>query len=453
MIEAIPRKVKAPESEEFIRVGIVLAEDKKQELSIKTTPGATFEMGKEERNAAQSSFTIRVESGKLLAIDSSGKEILRGAKLEVKSADIHDIQAGNGIWIDSVVAGRSFHWRKEIKQCFSGDLEFIASEDHLLLVNIVPFEDYLACVVSSEMSSECPPDFAKAQLTAARCWAKVFLGDKHPGEPFDICNDDDCQRYQGTTHLRQDFYEKVKECRGEFLITEDGYVCATYYSKSCGGVIEDSNKIFSFPVEGLQALPDTDGHKEIIGDLREEDNLEKWLSLSSEEKNTIYCSDVSVKENTLKKYIGAVDEAGKYFRWEYELTSDVIIDNLNNKFSISDAAQIKNLVILERSVSGRATKFDIVYLTSDGSEKSYAINSQYDIRSALHPSFLFSTAFLMEIERNPEGNIQSVNFTGAGWGHGVGLCQIGALGMSLKGIDYRSILKHYYPDTIIKKVY
>lgn len=453
MIEATPKSIRAPKQEDLIRVGVVLKEDHRTSLTIGGLSGLILRSDPVTVRSTEDALNLQVRDGNIVCSSATGQEILKGQRLLLNSADIQHIEAAKGIQIDAVVAGRGFHWQKEIAQCFAGDFEISLADGFLVAVNILPFENYLACVGSSEMSSDCPPEFAKAQITAARSWTRVFLGDKHPGEPFSVCNDDDCQRYQGTTHLRSDFLQQVHACRGEFLLTAAGDVCPAYYAKSCGGMTEDPERIFGFPAAGIKPLADAADSQFADCDLSSDSAFEKWLGQSADQCSEIYCSSTSVPESSLKKYIGAVDEAGKYFRWEYSLTAETLLDNLQHKFSLTDVATIRGIRPAKRSISGRLTELEVQYKDSKGSASDFLLTNQYDIRRALHPSFLFSSAFVHEAEMNADGDVSQIKLKGAGWGHGVGLCQIGALGMALKGADSHVILRHYYPDTTVFKAY
>ena len=453
MIEATPKSIRPPQAEDLIRVGVVLKDDHRTRLDLHGLRGLTLRAGQAQMESTEDGLTLHVRDGNIVCSNTAGTEIISGPTLHIASPDTQSIEAGKGIQIDAVAAGRGFHWQKEISQCFAGDFEVSLADGFLVAVNILPFENYLACVGSSEMSSDCPAEFAKAQITAARSWTRVFLGDKHPGEPFSVCNDDDCQRYQGTTHLRAEFLTQVRDCRGEFLLTTSGVVCPAYYAKSCGGMTENPQAIFGFPVSGIKALADATPAQFADCDLSSEPAFEKWLSLKSDDCGSIYCSSISVPENSLKKYIGAVDEAGKYFRWEYTLAAETLLENLKHKFELKDVATIRNISPIKRSISGRLTELRIQYLNTKGAEAEFLLSNQYDIRRALHPSFLFSSAFIHEAEKDAAGSISRIKLRGAGWGHGVGLCQIGALGMALKGADSHAILRHYYPDTSVFKAY
>ena len=336
-----------------------------------------------------------------------------------------------GVEVKDVVAGRSFHWRKNIDVTLPGNIivERDKKEERIILSNDVLFENYLACLIASEMNATCPPAFVRAQAVAARSWAFVFLRNKHPNEPFDVCNDDDCQRYQGTTHLNEEALAAVAQCRGQFLINQEGFVLPAYYSKCCGGHQELAQNVFGFPVKGLSA--ELDG-------------------LSIEQA---YCSPKYVDKKALSEYLGAVDEEGSYFRWQTNVSAQTIISSLQEKFGLADVSSLLDVIPGQQGVSGRIKNLTIVYMNEEDAKRVFLLSDQYDIRKALHDTFLYSSAFDYEVERQEDGAISSLKLSGKGWGHGVGLCQLGALGMALEGLDYCKILRHYYRETSLKRVY
>ena len=440
MKEAQPNKIKAPSKEPQLRVGIVLEEDDKEILKFSINSSYTLINDKLNLDLENKEYEFKINSNSIECI-LEDKVIALGNlfKLETKSTKI---TPKSGIKFNNIVAGRGFHWKKEINQYISGNFEIHQINQKLVLINIINFEDYLACVISSEMNAECPAEFSKAQAIAARTWALVFLSNKHPDKNYDICNDDDCQRYQGTTFLKEQALNSVKSCKGEILVNSEDSLIPTYYSKSCGGHSDSAQSIFGFNISELQAVPDNNKESLDSLDLSKESDFKKFLDLD----NNFFCSSSTVKEESLSKYIGAVDQEAKYFRWEYNISTPDLCENLKNKYSI-DIISIIELKPGIRGRSGRYLNFKISYLNSQNKLGELVLEDQYEIRKAFHQSFLFSSAFIFKIKNN------QVVFKGAGWGHGVGLCQIGALGMALNNKTYKEILSHYYPKSILKKSY
>jgi len=424
----------------LIRVGVVLPEDKISELHISAINTLLT-------ICSSDSQTISTDQLEIVAANNQLK--INGqvcASPYIAASSDKELSVGRGIQISRVIAGRSFHWRKEISPIFSGKIEIHASDNLLTIVNELPFEDYLACVISSEMSKDCPVEFIKAQACAARSWAWVFLHNKHPEQNFDVCNDDDCQRYQGVTFLSQQVIDAVRECSGEFILATDQTVVPAYYSKCCGGMIESSKDIFNFEIPNLQSAPDS---KNPINQVTSEEDFKKLLNLNQE----IFCSPSIVPESQLSRYLGSVDQEQAYFRWNHTVKAKQIVANLKEKFGLLDASQLLELKPGRRSSGGRYISFEVTYQTESEAKKTLKIGNQYDIRRLLHESFLFSSAFNYSCKYTKEGMIDSLEFNGLGWGHGVGLCQIGAVGMALQGYCYQDILKHYYPGVSLKSAY
>jgi len=429
--------VKPPTSEPQLRVGIVLEDDKNTEV--------TFVAAGNNFNITGLPTSLTLEDKNSISVKKSGDLIsVNGhsvSKLELVPTQDSRIQPRRGISISPVRAGRGFHWQKDITAIFSGSIEVLPAKEGLIVVNKVSFEDYVASVISSEMSGECPVELAKAQAVTARSWGLVFLGNKHTGMPYSICNDDCCQRYQGTTNLTQKSLTAVTDCRGEILVSSEGNICPAYYSKSCGGKTDTIDAIFG--LTGANSNSSTDGPSPVELDLKEENNFRVFLT----EFGQIFCSEKSVTPQQLKTFLGGVDVESSYFRWNENISSEVVLKNLAEKFNIHDASALINLIPGQRGESGRLITMEILYLTTECKEEKLILNSQFEIRNLLHQKFLKSSAFVVEsTTRSSLGHISSINLLGAGWGHGVGLCQIGALGMALSGESYRTILKHYYPS-------
>lgn len=452
MIEAKPEKVLAPkENEPLLRVGVVIREDRFSSLKFKTL-SYKLELFTDKESielTPETAYQAAVIDGKITVKSNQEKQLIKPAgtvRIRASKKDVRN-KLDSLLECDQIVAGRGFHWEQRYKLCFPGSFELSAQDDSLTLVNIVNFENYIASVITSEMGSSCPAEFLKAQAVAARSWAHVFLSNKHPDENFDVCNDDDCQRYQGTTHLSKEVAEAVSSCRGEFILNQDESVCAAYYSKNCGGVSELPEDIFGFKLHAFQAA--SDAKKSTKLNLSTDEAFASWIT----EPNEAFCSESFVKHTDYKHYLGAVDRNEHYFRWSCKLSVTELIRNLGRKFNLTDILKITDLTPLKRSQSGTITRLCISYLDQANKEKNLTLENQYDIRRALHPSFLYSSAFILDKLRTEQKELCEIHFKGSGWGHGVGLCQIGALGRALAGEDYCSILKHYYPCTYIRKTY
>lgn len=438
MLEPTPRKVSLPAKEPGIRVGIILPEDGIESVSFDTKSSVRSRID----SLTLQSGTISID-GQYLSFPNSDAH-KKTSKISLNPESATTLEPANGIALNPVIAGRNFHWRKTIEAIYHGNLEFENCGQKLQVVNEIPFEDYLACVVTSEMGSECPVEFMKAQIVAARSWAYVFLHDKHPGSGFDVCNDDDCQRYQGSTFLGKAALRASLETRGEFLVfrnkDENKYVVPAYYYKTCGGISECSSEILGFDEPSLSSVCDCPQ------DCKQQQTAEAFISLKNLPATNYYCGKADGQD--LHKYLGKVDEGGAHFRWQRRTTHAELLENLKIKCGLRNAFRINSLNPVKRSQGHRITVLDIEYETKDQGPLLLRLNTQYQIREALSPSFLPSSAFLYE--KDKDGNFI---FSGAGWGHGVGLCQVGALMMALAGKSYQEILSHYFPQSILEKSY
>ncbi len=454
MKEVKPGIFQTPDTEPTLRVGIVLEEDRKRSVKMRALsfPVTAHIDGNEYPIEQGSHFTTTLENNTLsLALD--GETLCKTrSKITLSVNESRPLAPQAGTEIQGVVAGRSFHWKKEIDQICHGSFSVHPAEDGIIVVNHIPFEDYLSCVIASEMSAECPESFIQAQVTAARSWASVFLHNKHSETPYTICNDDDCQRYQGTTHLTQECIAAAKGCRGDFLVREDGSIVPTYYSKSCGGRTETAKACFDLDLPYLSSIFDGSSSSPLATyNLQDDDDFEEWLHSTPEKHDAPFCSPAYISEEELPQFLGAVDEPQKYYRWNSSISSEELRKSLQEKFHIT-ASAILATTPGKRGASGRYLSYSITYRDTNGEEQVLKLENQYQIRQAFHDSFLFSSAFLAEEKRSGD-EVSEIIFSGGGWGHGVGLCQIGALGMALDGKSYEEIVRHYFPKAQLKKGY
>lgn len=435
MIEPEPKEIDASAlCRRVIRVGLVLSEDRLSELKLHVG-GNELLLNQGDFLGQDSKLTVSCVGDKVELRNEAGELLISEEKILI--AEKKEAFPVASLQIDPIIAGRSFHWKKKIKADFPGNFEFSAREGFLQVVNILPFENYLACVVVSEMSSGAPVEFVKAQSITARSWALCFLNEKHPHEDFELCNDDDCQRYHGVTFADELSLKATLETAGEYLVTEAGLVLAAYYSKSCGGVSENPEDCFGFKVPGLRAVKD--GESEF-----DPKDIDSWVALKEENAPALYCAG---PKERLEELLGGVDDIGDYFRWIYKVTGLEIASFLRGKANIPNAQKVTELIPLKRGASGRIHELEILYETETGSFEKYLSKSQYEIRSLLHESFLFSSAFTISHSGD------EFTLKGAGWGHGVGLCQIGGTFQALQGRAYRDILGLYFPDAKVKKCY
>ena len=308
-----------------------------------------------------------------------------------------------------VVIGIDFHWQQKRTFKYAGGLKFIVEGDRITAVNCIGMEDYLMSVISSEMKSSASIELLKAHAVISRSWLKARLKDHKAGhEHFDVCADDHCQRYQGLTMaVGDDVCRAIDRTWGQVL-EYGGDICDTRYSKCCGGRTE----LFSTCWEDVD-LP----------------------YLQSVEDPFCDCENSSILSQVLNDYdLHTAD----FHDWTVQYTTDELSELVRTRTWI-DFGTIVALEAVERGPSGR-----IKYLRITGTLREEVIGKELAIRKALSSSHLKSSAF--EIEKTPDGFV----LKGRGWGHGVGLCQIGAAAMAAQGYDYRQILSHYYVGAEIK---
>ena len=415
------KKGNKPNKEPTLYIGIILPTDLRKQLII-TAPWNK----KKIRLEAKSEY-LEYENSKKKEI------ILKGSHFE------------NFFIIHSVPAGRGFHWEKTIDVKVAGHLHIKNSNGNIFVINEIMLEQYLASVATSEMGSACPPALLEAQTIVARSWVIAASEQKHSELGIDACNDDCCQRYQGITNITARSKQASKKTFGQFLIYDD-QICDTRYSKSCGGISENNENVWDEPPKPyLKAV--FDGPSESIPDLRNNQELQTWIK----DPPVCYCGNEYIDGKELKKYIGKVDKKGTYFRWTVHHTQKELTRLVNQKCGTSFEL-ITSLRPIKRGISGRITELEISGVENK-TKRNLIINSEYKIRDALHPEFLYSSAFIIILDLDDSQIIKSITLRGAGWGHGVGLCQIGALGMALSHKTSEEILTHYFPSTKIKKMY
>ena len=295
------------------------------------------------------------------------------------------------------------------------------------------------------MSGECPQALLESQTVAARSWLLAAVEQKHADLGIDSCNDDCCQRYQGIENETNAAISAAEKTWGQVLI-HDGKICDTRYAKSCGGISENNENVWDGdPKPYLRAIHD--GNNSVLPNIKSESDLKVWLT----ELQNSYCGPGYVPENDLKKYLGHVDKSGSYFRWNVSFSQEELTQLISEKTERTFDSIIL-LQPLNRGISGRITQLRIDGI-SKGEPANIILNSEYEIRRVLHPDFLYSSAFIIETNSNLDSQPSQIKLRGAGWGHGVGLCQIGALGMALNGSSFENILSHYFHSTELKNIY
>lgn len=360
-----------------------------------------------------------------------------------------------------VLIGVNFHWQRRENQTFKGELRFIVENGQVRAINRLFIEDYLVSVISSEMSATSSLEFLKAHTVISRSWLyaqlhrkervqAAVLGRETPDEVvrwyaredhtlFDLCADDHCQRYQGLTRAINPNVQAAVKATENLVLKYDGEVCDARFSKCCGGATERFSACWEdVDYEYLQAFRDTP-HKEPLPPLETEEGARAWI------ESTPYAFCSSVAPEVLSQVLNNYDrETNDFYRWQVEYSQEELSRLVAERSGI-DFGLIEELQPVERGASGRLVKLRIV-----GSRAVRVVGKELEIRRWLSPTHLYSSAFVVDkIER--QGTICFL-LKGAGWGHGVGLCQIGAAVMGERGCSYEDILRHYYPGALLAPV-
>ena len=366
-----------------------------------------------------------------------------------------------------VTIGVNFHWERKETQVFSGALRLVVEADRIWAINQLPVEDYLTSVISSEMKATASSELLKAHAVISRSWLLAQMErrkkisksesnffsfikkeneiikwyDREDHTIFDVCADDHCQRYQGVTRASdKKAAEAVRATRG-MVLSNGGEICDARFSKCCGGVTEEFQYCWeNLPKPYLRAVGDNaDGR---LPDLRVEQNARKWI-LSDEEA---FCN--TTNQQVLSQVLNDYDtETKDFYRWQVVYTQEQLTRLLSDKLKV-DFGGIRSLYPVERGRSGRISRLRI-----EGTERTLTIGKELEIRRSLSETHLLSSAFIVETEGENDGLPARFILHGAGWGHGVGLCQIGAAVMGEQGHPYDAILLHYYKDAEIVRLY
>lgn len=379
----------------------------------------------------------------------------------------NDPETGKFILHD-VTIGINFHWERKEDQKFKGELHFIIDNEKIHAIDALSIEDYLISVISSEMSATSSMELLKAHAVISRSWllAQVQKNknlqaegekyqttfrtddelikwyDREDHTHFDVCADDHCQRYQGITRSTTALVEKaVKETHGEVLAIE-GVICDARFSKCCGGVTEVFENVWE-PVNHpyLQKIVDNDFQPEGFSlNLENEDSAKQWIMGNP----AAFCN--SSDKKVLKQILNDYDqETNDFFRWKVVYSQEELSDLVKARSGV-DFGTITDLIPVERGCSARLIKLKIV-----GTLKTMTIGKELEIRKTLSKSHLYSSAFIVE-KQEIAGKMHFI-LHGAGWGHGVGLCQIGAAVMGDKGFSYHEILLHYFRGAGLERKY
>ena len=380
------------------------------------------------------------------------------------------LEENNSFSLYDVTIGLNYHWERQETQVFSGTLRLVVDEDKIVAINILPVEDYLTSVISSEMNANSSLELLKAHAVVSRSWLfaqiekrKALKGkdegffsfiktkeeyirwyDREDHTIFDVCADDHCQRYQGITKATNSTVaEAVQATRGRLLMYGKK-ICDARFSKCCGGATEEFEYCWEdkhYPY--LTSVRDAEEEENLpFPDLTKEEEAEHWIRKAP--KSFCDTHDKKILSQILNNYD---QETTDFYRWKVRYTQAELAELIRTKTK-SDYGDIIDLVPVQRGPSGRICKLKIV-----GTLKTLTIGKEMEIRRTLSDSHLFSSAFVVDKGEIKEGIPQWFLLSGAGWGHGVGLCQIGAAVMGEKGYSYEEILLHYYKGAEIRKFY
>lgn len=371
--------------------------------------------------------------------------------------------------LEDVTIGVNFHWERKERQTFRGTLRLLANGGKVLAINCLNVEQYLESVISSEMSATSNLPLLMAHAVISRSWLLAQMVKRSGGQTvrpvapamtatagrlvkwydrqdhtlFDVCADDHCQRYQGITmETSANVAEAIRRTHGQILSYGDE-ICDARFSKCCGGAMEEFQYCWDdTPKPYLKGIGDTP--EETIPDLTVEANAERWIRSSPDS----FCNtrDKRILSQVLNDYD---QETTDFYRWHVDYTQQQLSALILRKTGI-DFGKIVDLVPVDRGTSGRLSLLRIV-----GTLRTLTIGKELEIRRALSESHLYSSAFVVDKDYAPgNGDIPTAfHIIGAGWGHGVGLCQIGAAVMGDKGYGYDAILRHYYPGASLEKAW
>ena len=383
----------------------------------------------------------------------------------------HPQSADASFSLSDVTIGVNFHWERKETQTFLGTLRFVVESDKIVAINELPVEKYLESVISSEMSATSSLELLKAHAVISRSWLLAQMKkrrevaesgnnffsftkkedtlirwyDREDHTLFDVCADDHCQRYQGMTkETSPHVAEAIRQTKGQILMDGEE-ICDARFSKCCGGITEEFQYCWEdTPKTYLTAVRDIAlGVERTLPNLTNEEEAEKWIRFNP----PAFCNtqDKKILSEVLNDYD---QETVNFYRWKETLSQEKLQQLIADKLKM-DLGAILDMKAVERGKSGRISKLQII-----GTEKTFTIGKELEIRRTLSDSHLLSSAFVVDkYDKDEQGVPQRFELIGAGWGHGVGLCQIGAAVMGEQGYHYDAILLHYYQGAEIKKLY
>lgn len=441
-----------------VEVGILRAREIKFHLSGK------YKLSTDKTNNLYGQCTVQLQD-KELVVKNGGKSFSFDSEITFLPCNL----TADSFELENVVIGIDFHWEQKENQQFRGALKLMKAGNEIQAVNILPVENYLYSVISSEMRGDSSLNLLKAHAIISRSWLLAQIDaenrfgqamEKAPGnindkkrvmwyaredhQDFHVCADDHCQRYQGITRTHNPNVIKAVQETAGMILAYDDKICDARYSKCCGGIMEKFENCWE-PVEHpyLTNVPDS-----INADNKADANVADEYAAREFIHNRPHACCNTTDTKILSQVLNDYDlETQDFFRWSVNYDQPTLAGLIRKKSGI-DFGQIKNLTALKRGPSGR-----IVEMQIEGTKKTLIIGKELEIRKWLSESHLYSSAFTISISELYDEIPQRFVLNGAGWGHGVGLCQIGAAVLGAEGYSHKKILNHYYPGAELTKWY
>ncbi len=465
-MNSIVTKLKASKEAELqVGTSVLYSYDKEPEVKVGIVSGQKIHFSLNKPYLAKGETVIGEQEVEF----SEGGVLWNGN--QYSSLTFHPQSADASFSLSDVTIGVNFHWERKETQTFLGTLRFVVESDKICAINELPVEKYLESVISSEMSATSSLELLKAHAVISRSWLLAQMKkrrdvaesgnnffsftkkedmlirwyDREDHTIFDVCADDHCQRYQGITkETSPHVAEAISQTKGQVLLDGDE-ICDARFSKCCGGVTEEFQYCWEdTPKNYLTAVRDIAlGIESTLPNLTNEEEAEKWIRFNP----PAFCNtqDKRILSQVLNDYD---QETVDFYRWKVTLTQEKLQQLIADRLKM-DLGSILDMKSVERGTSGRISKLQII-----GTEKTFTIGKELEIRRTLSDSHLLSSAFIVDkYDIDEQGVPQRFELIGAGWGHGVGLCQIGAAVMGEEGYLYDAILLHYYQGAEIKKLY
>ena len=457
---------------------------------LKTSKEADTETATLYNNGKQPNVTVGIVSGQKIHFSLNKPYLAKGET--VMGEQVVEFSEGGVLWngnqyskltfhpqsadasfsLSDVTIGVNFHWERKETQTFLGTLRFVVEADKICAINELPVEKYLESVISSEMSATSSLELLKAHAVISRSWLLAQMKkrrevaasgnnffsfvkkddmlirwyDREDHTIFDVCADDHCQRYQGITkETSPHVAEAIRQTLGQVLLDGED-ICDARFSKCCGGETEEFQYCWEdTPKSYLTAVRDLvlGVKNEEYSSLQDEATAERWIRSNP----PAFCNTTDKK--ILSQVLNDYDqETADFYRWKVTYSQEKIQQLFEEKLKMNFGS-ILDMKAVERGKSGRISKLQII-----GTEKTFTIGKELEIRRALSDTHLYSSAFVVDkYDKDEQGVPQRFEIIGAGWGHGVGLCQIGAAVMGEQGYAYNDILLHYYQGAEIKQLY